>query len=92
MYGRRNDSGRDTLRMHLEQFPDRRIPNDWNFQSYIVNFVKQVFSTTADTKLVEEALYAVQALKESIFNFVADRTKTSARAVADNVGVSQQTV
>ncbi|GFY21350.1 hypothetical protein TNCV_3993941 [Trichonephila clavipes] len=65
-YGRVNDDVRAALRIHQAQFPDRRMPEHTEFFSgYIVNFVKQVCSTSPDMMQVDEELYAIQAWKKA---------------------------
>lgn len=53
MYGRANGNGRAALRMYRAEYPDRRMPDHRIFNGYIVNFVKQVRSTSTDMTLVE---------------------------------------
>ncbi|GFW65607.1 hypothetical protein TNCV_3550301 [Trichonephila clavipes] len=63
------------------------------FSSYIVNFTKQVPSTSPDLMLVDEKLSVCKSiLEESILNIVADGPESRTRAIAPRVNMSHQTV
>ncbi|GFV55782.1 DUF4817 domain-containing protein [Trichonephila clavipes] len=85
MYGTANGNNRAALRM---QFPDRRIMDHRIFQRlhHLLRGTRSFHVTRHD--LGRRRAVKSQSMEESILNVVADRPKSSTRAVAHQVSVS----
>ncbi|GFX12107.1 uncharacterized protein TNCV_2998901 [Trichonephila clavipes] len=92
MYRRANGKGKAELRMYHVQFPDRLMPDHSIFQRLHRHFWEtRSFHVTRHDASQRRAVRN-PSQEESILNFVADRHKSSTRALAHHLSLSHQTV
>ncbi|GFU85768.1 DUF4817 domain-containing protein [Trichonephila clavipes] len=92
MYDRTNGNGRAALRTYLAQFPDRRMPDHKVFQRLYRRLCETRSFLVIRHDSGRQRAVRSPSLDESFFNVMADRPKSSTRAVAHHVKMSHQTV